>query len=354
MKKRVLVLGVVVLVLLTSLQPAAVGAQGPNTYTSIIVSDVVSGAPVVGSTFVTDVKISVTNNAAPNLGVMGAELWLPFDPAVVSVVDHDGNPANGTQVELTNDFFDGSLAIGANEVIVGAMPATAPADCGAAGACVHVAVSHTGGSGAIQNKIGRVARITWAALATGSPAISIAVVAPGVPPGSVLSTASGGTIDINSTSVPTITVIDAGQINGKVTRQGAQAGHANTNVVALAVGNGVAATDVTGASGSFALVVPVGSTYTINASYPGYLQAQKSSVYVVGATVGIGSTTLKGGDVNADNCINILDIVSIISKFGTTGLPATDPEDINDDGTINILDLTIAAGNFTRCGPTTW
>jgi hypothetical protein len=354
MKKRVLVLSVMVIALLTALHPAPVGAQGPNTYTSIIVTDVVSGAPVVGSTFVTDVKVSITNNAAPTLGVMGVELWLPFDPAVVSVVDHDGNPGNGTQVQLTNGFFDGNLAVGANEVIVGAMPATAPADCGVTGACVHIAVTHTGGSGAITDKTGTVASITWAALAVGSPAISIAVVPPGVLPGSVLSTAGGGTIDINSTSVPTITIIDAGQINGRVTRQGAQAGHANTNVIALAIGNGVAATNVTNANGNFSLVVPVGATYTINASYPGYLQAQKNSVYVVGATVGIGTTTLRGGDVNADNCINILDIVSIISKFGTTGLPATDPEDINDDGTINILDLTIAAGNFTKCGPTAW
>jgi hypothetical protein len=70
--------------------------------------------------------------------------------------------------------------------------------------------------------------------------------------------------------------------------------------------------------------------------------------------VNVGTTTLYGGDVNADNCVNILDIVSIIGWFGTTGLPNPDPYDINNDGTVNILDLTIAAGNFTRCGPTTW
>jgi len=95
----------------------------------------------------------------------------------------------------------------------------------------------------------------------------------------------------------------------------------------------------------------VGSTYTVNASYPGYLQSQKGSVY---ANVNIGPTKLVGGDVNADNCINILDIVSIVGKFGQTGLPVTDPQDINDDGTVNIFDLTISAGNFGRCGPTTW
>jgi hypothetical protein len=206
----------------------------------------------------------------------------------------------------------------------------------------------------VTNKRGTVATITWAALATGSPAIRIAVVPPGIPPGSVLSDANGRPIPINSTSVPSITVTNAGTIVGVVRRQGAQTGHAGTGVIGIAVDNGVVATATTGADGSFSLALPVHGSYTINASYPGYLQSQKSAVYVAGTTVDIGPTTLVGGDVNADNCINILDIVSIIGKFGLTGLPASSPEDINDDGTVNILDLTIAAGNFTRCGPTAW
>jgi hypothetical protein len=188
----------------------------------------------------------------------------------------------------------------------------------------------------------------------GSPAINIAIVPPGVPPGSVLSDPDGQPITINSTSVPAITVTDAGTIEGVVLRQGTQTDHANTEVVGLTVGGGVVASVTTAADGSFSLAVPMHGTYTISASYPGYLQSQKDSVYVVGAIVDIGSTKLVGGDVNADNCINILDIVSIIGKFGDTALPLTDPEDINDDGTIDILDLTIAAGNFTRCGPTAW
>ena len=354
MRVRAFALSLIMIGILTALVPVSVGGQSPNTYTSIIVTDILAGAPVVGSTFATDLQVSITNSATPEIGVMGVEVWLPFDSNVVTVDDFDDNPANGIQVEIKNDFFDGNLAIGANEVIFGAMPPSAPDDCTNAGACVHVAVSHTGGSGPITNKTGTVATVAWAALATGSPGISIAVVPPGIPPGSVLSDSDGQPIPINSTSVPSITVIDAGMVEGLVRRQGTQANHGDTAISGIAVDGGVAATATTAADGSFSMVIPIHGTYIISASYPGYLQSQKDSVYVVGSTVDIGPTTLVGGDVNADNCINILDIVSIIGKFGRTGLPRTAPEDINDDGTIDILDLTIAAGNFTRCGPTAW
>lgn len=354
MRVRICSTSLIIAVILAVLIPASVGAQSPNTYTSITVTDILSGAPVVGGTFTTDLQVSIANSATPEVGVMGVEVWLPFDSTIVTVDDFDDNPANGTQVEIKNDFFDGDLVVGANEVVTGAMPPTAPTDCITAGACVHVAVSHTGGSGPVTNATGAVATITWAGLAIGSPAIGIATVPPGIAPGSVLSDSDGQPIPINSISVPGITVTDAGTIEGVVQRQGTQTGHAGTEVVAVAVADGAVVMATTAADGSFSLVVPLGSTYTVNASYPGYLQSQKGSIYVVGANVDIGPTKLVGGDVNADNCINILDIVSIIGRFGQTGLPASDPQDINDDGTINIFDLTMAAGNFARCGPTAW
>jgi hypothetical protein len=354
MRVRAFSLNLIIVAVLTALIPIPVGGQSPNTVTSIIVTDILAGDPVVGGTFTTDVQVSITNSTTPEVGVMGVEIWLPFDSRVVIVDDFDDNPANGTQVEIKRGFFDGNLVIGANEVIVGAMPPIAPPDCTTAGACVHLVASHTGGSGPITNKTGTVATVAWAALATGSPGIGIAVVSPGIPPGSVLSDPDGQPITINDTSVPAITVADAGTIKGIVMRQGRQTDHAHTETVGITADGGVAVTATTAADGSFSLVVPTRGTYTVNASYPGYLQSQKGSVYVVGAPVDIGSTKLVGGDVNADNCINILDIVSIIGKFDTTGLPRSDPEDINDDGRIDILDLTIAAGNFTRCGPTAW
>jgi hypothetical protein len=342
MRVRAFSLSLIIIGILTTLVPVSVVGQSPNTYTSIILTDVLGGAPVVGSTFTTDLQVSITNNATPPVGILGVEIWVLFDENVVGVDDADDNPANGTQVEIKNGFFDGDLVVGANEVL-NPSPGS-PCDVSA---CVHVAVSHTGGSGPVTNRTGTVATITWAAKAPGDCGFAIA-------PESILSDRNGRPIPINSISAPTVTVTGAGEIRGSVLRQGTQTDHANTDVVALTVAHGQVAQSQTNANGGFVLAVPVGSTYTVNAWYPGYLHTQKTDVYVVGATVGIGTTTLIGGDVKRDNCINILDIVLIISKFGQTGLPPDDPVDINDDGLVNILDLTIAAGNFGRCGPTTW
>jgi len=81
--------------------------------------------------------------------------------------------------------------------------------------------------------------------------------------------------------------------------------------------------------------------------------------------VDIGWHTLEGGDVNADGCVNIYDIVRIIADFGEEGAspcfvpytpcPATGvgeaapSSDINGDCRVNIFDLTIAAENFGLC-----
>jgi hypothetical protein len=356
MKARVLSLSLVIVTMLAALVPASVGAQpsgAGGTETSISVTDVLSGVPLVGKHFTTDVQISVTSVVTSEVGVLGAEIWVSFDPTVVTVHDFDGDAGNGTQVEIQNDFFDGSLVVVANEVFYDMPAVSHPTECDTQG-CIHVSVSHVGGSGPVTNTTGTVATITWVAQELGSPAIGISVVGTGVPPGSVLADSDGQPIPIDSTSVPDITVTGVGAIGGIVERQGTRTDHAGVEIAALAVGGGVVTTATTADDGSFTLDVPLGGTYSVDASYPGYLHAGKSSVYVAADPVDIGSAKLVGGDVNADNCINILDIVSIIGDFGLTELDASDPQDINDDGTVNILDLTISAGNFSRCGPTAW
>jgi uncharacterized membrane protein len=108
----------------------------------------------------------------------------------------------------------------------------------------------------------------------------------------------------------------------------------------------------------------VAGAYTVRAVYPGYLAAQKALVISGSVTTNLGTVSLRGGDVNGDNAINMLDIGVILSKFGRGGfttrssvancLGTDEPADINDDTNVNISDLAIVAGNWGAVGPTLW
>lgn len=320
---------------LLSLSSQIALSNDPNFYTSIIVSDIITGAPVAGGTFTTHINLSVTNNSTPPVGIMGMDLWLRFDDTVLAVDDADDNPANGIQVEIATEFFGGSVVVAANEITT----------CPDGGACVHLALSHTGNP--ITENNGKVAAVTWAAIATGDAGLQVS-------DDSVLADVNGASVLINSVSAPTIKVVDPGVIQGTIERQGTRTDHAGVMVVAYATDGGVVANSLTGSNGSFSLNVPRGGTYLVQASYNGYLKAQRNNVYIVGASVDLGTATLPGGDINADNNVNILDIVTLINRYGSSGWPASEPSDINDDGLVNIFDLTIAAGNFGRYGPVTW
>jgi Leucine-rich repeat (LRR) protein len=101
------------------------------------------------------------------------------------------------------------------------------------------------------------------------------------------------------------------------------------------------------------------ATYTVRASYPGYLDSETQNVTVNSSLVmHLETPTLVGGDVNGDGAVNILDIGTIVSKFGQAGVAmksasvdcsvTDESSDINDDGLINISDLAITAGNWGK------
>jgi hypothetical protein len=116
----------------------------------------------------------------------------------------------------------------------------------------------------------------------------------------------------------------------------------------------------------FSLANPSAGVYTIQAGYSGYLASEARTT--IPPSRNVGTTTLCGGDVNADRVINILDIGQIIAKFGTCNVKvgssnptacssasvADEPTDINDNGCVNISDLAVAAGNWGLTGPTLW
>ena len=58
------------------------------------------------------------------------------------------------------------------------------------------------------------------------------------------------------------------------------------------------------------------------------------------------------GDVNKDSRVDILDLLAVARKFGTSpGGPPYDEADLNQDRDINILDLLIVARNFGAVAP---
>jgi hypothetical protein len=51
------------------------------------------------------------------------------------------------------------------------------------------------------------------------------------------------------------------------------------------------------------------------------------------------------GDLNGDAVVNVVDILEIISEWGSTNSPA----DINTDGIVDVADLLIVVGNWGPC-----
>jgi len=305
------------------------------------ITDITSGAPVTGSVFTTDVILSVTNNSTPEIGIRGIDVWITYDEAVVEVDDADENPANGVQVIPDDEFFGSDMIVAMNLVEV------APNCPAAATKCIHLALSHTGD--AITNHSGRIATIQWAGIAPGAAWIQVQR------PSTQLSDEDGNSVPVNNVTVPDILVSQPGTIIGKVLRQGTTTDNSGATITAYKVFPGPAiATATTAADGSFTLNIPAGGPYLVQAEYPGYLKAQRNNVYVAGANVDIGSTQLRGGDVNADDNVNILDLVMIASYYNQTVPPVSPAVDINDNLSIEIFDLSIAAGNYHETGPTSW
>jgi hypothetical protein len=327
---------VIIVVGLLSGKTLPTQAQTTGYVTSVIVSDIVAGAAVLDGTFTTNVNLSIINNETPELGVMGVELWLRFNPEVLGVVDEDADPSNGIQVAVAPDFFGNAIVIAANEVTA----------CPSGGQCIHLAISQTGTP--ITNRNGRIAQITWTGQAAGDAGISV------VAPHTIMADPDGNDIAITTTSVPAIQIVEPGRIQGSVQRQGSRTGQSNIAIVVFNAAGGIVNETLTGADGAFSLEVPAGGAYLVQASYTGYLKAQKTDIVVESGTVDIGATILLGGDVNNDDNINILDVVTIINRFGTSGWSTIEATDINDDTHVNIFDLTIATGNFGNVGPVTW
>jgi hypothetical protein len=324
MKKLILVTMLVTTLVLSSV--LTVGADAPDDpVTGVEVTD---AGLTVGGTATSDVVVSITNEGESDTELLGVEVHLQFDPSVVQVVDFDGDPANGTQIEVRTDLFDGDVQIGSN------------AADNAAGTIVF-AITQLGGTGTpLLNASGPVATIHWTGIAEGSSAVTILAE-------TKLSDPDGYAIAVDNTVDGSVTVspeANPGWINGSVRLQGR---YDFSGVAVTATTEGTGYTGSTSSEGAFSIEVEEAGTYTVTFSIHGYLDAQVADVAVTeGEITDIGETTLLGGDVTDDDLIDIMDIAYIASRFLGDDMSA----DITADGKVDILDLTVTAANFGTSG----
>jgi hypothetical protein len=282
-------------------------------------------------------------------GVAGAEVYLSYNPTLVAPPTTPGS----TAAEVLPDFF-GVSNFSINERLDAA-------NCpGATSPCIHLVVAGPPQS----SQTGIVARFHFRVLAIGSACFS--VLQPNID--STMVDADGYAITFTIASPTYCQTIQSRDTTGVILRQGVPPTSGPGTLACSSVsasGTWPYGPVNTNSAGIFSLPNLPNGTYTFRATYPGYLDSEKTGVVIPNnsLTISVGTTTLRGGDVNNDHVINILDIGSIISRFS---LPATgvkssspscggdDPADINDDGVINISDLAIAAGNWSLVGPTPW
>ena len=321
-------------------------ATPPPRSASISLSAPIPNPAVTGGDITFDLVINVANI---NPGVSGAEVYLSYNPALVA----PPTTPNGA-AEVLPDFF-GSSIISINEVL----PA-AQCPSGGGNPCVHLVLA---GPAQVTHN-GVAARFHFSGLAEGMTCFNVVQ--------SALVDANGFAVTHVPATQQCVPIQFRATITGVVQRQGVP-GNPNAGGGTLACSSisasGTAASGPlnTDINGGFNLTNLSAGTYTVRAVYPGYLATEKAGVSIVagGSTsINLGTTSLRGGDANGDNAINILDIGAIISKFGRTGVAVKsasanctvtdEPVDLNDDGSVNISDLAIAAGNWGSVGPKAW
>jgi hypothetical protein len=202
-----------------------------------------------------------------------------------------------------------------------------------------------GSNGYLLNQSGVLASLSFKALGVGTAMIS------------------GQTKAANSANAPVNASINSAAVN-IVTATGTQnskiSGSANLSSGISPTRASAALLDATGqviisepleTNGAYELEAPVG-TYTLRISAPGYLAARKSVTLAANTPVLVASVTLLAGDINGDNDIDALDLISLGAAFEVP--PPLFAADLNADGRVDLFDLTLLAPNWRKTGYAGW
>ncbi|MBN1995414.1 MAG: hypothetical protein JW953_22185 [Anaerolineae bacterium] len=124
-------------------------------------------------------------------------------------------------------------------------------------------------------------------------------------------------------------------------------GRANSQGASVTVKNGEQITVSVEANGRFKIDnAPTNAALSVTADAPIYLPAVCTGLAATSPETDLGSVTLLAGDFNDDGDVDILDLVTVGSSFGQTGLNL--PTDVNRDGVVDIYDLIMVSKNFGK------
>jgi hypothetical protein len=164
-----------------------------------------------------------------------------------------------------------------------------------------------------------------------------------------------------------VTVPETGDVTGTVTLQG------NTDHSALITfevrqpgttaisangtndeDSGTPGTQITtGVDGSYTIIGVAAGTYDVTAKGSKWLRQKQENVAVTpGGTTVADFLSLKGGDANNTNSVNVLDLNILKSSYGKSqGTPGYDDRaDFNKTNSVNVLDLNILKSNYGKSG----
>ena len=110
----------------------------------------------------------------------------------------------------------------------------------------------------------------------------------------------------------------------------------------------------TDGSGAFQVDVPAG-VYTVRARHLGYVPAEASAVRVrAGQVVRLADITLPAGDTDADEDVDLFDMVRCAANLRRPPPPGMEFADINGDGIIDIREIVIIHRNYRTVRPVVW
>lgn len=84
-----------------------------------------------------------------------------------------------------------------------------------------------------------------------------------------------------------------------------------------------------------------------------YLVERITATVTAGEILEIGTVTIRAGDVNGDNSIDLVDLTLLATAYrAKDGVDSNYDArcDFNEDGTIDLIDLTLMATNYRQTG----